>query len=161
MKKNAQPEECQCPCGATKFTIQGKPLVRVFCHCTICQEFNQAAYSDVTIFLAKDVRICDKNQIRFRRYKSPPAVDRGKCATCDKPAIELFELPLLPSLVIVPSDHIPKSPLLPKPSAHIFYHRAVAHINDELPKHNGFIMSQIAFGAKLLPALFQKLTARQ
>jgi len=161
MNNDIQQQDCQCQCGATKFTITGKPIVRVFCHCTICQAFNHAAYADVTIFLAKDVHLQDKNQVRFKQYKSPPAVDRGKCASCDKPALELFELPLFPSLAMVPSENIPSGAFLPEPSAHIFYHRAVAPIDDQLPKHNGFIKSQAMLGAKLVPGLFRKLLGTQ
>jgi len=156
MNDDSSKQECQCECGSSKFTIQGKPLVRMFCHCTICQEFNNAAYSDVTIFLSKDVHLQDKEKINFNKYKSPPAVQRGKCATCNKPAIELLELPLFPALTIIPSENIPSGPRLPKPAAHIFYHRRVENVSDSLPKHSGFIKSQLAFIAKLVPGLFRK-----
>ena len=147
-------QTCQCQCGATRFTITGKPLVRMFCHCTICQEFNQAAYGDVTIFLAKNVQLQDAAQVSFKRYKSPPAVQRGKCATCQQPVIEQLDLPLMPALTIIPSQHIPAGPLLPAPATHIFYHRRVADIDDQLPKVSGFLRSQLALAGKLLPRLF-------
>lgn len=157
MNDKSSKQECQCQCGNTKFTIQGKPIVRMFCHCTICQEFNNAAYSDVTIFLSKGVHLYDKEKVNFKKYKSPPAVQRGKCATCNKPAIELLDLPLFPSLAIIPSENIPPGQFLPEPSNHIFYHRRVADISDALPKHSGFIKSQMAFSAKLLPGIFRRL----
>jgi hypothetical protein len=150
-------QDCQCPCGHTKFTIQGKPISRAFCHCTICQEFNHAAYADVTIFLSKDVLLHDEKCVNFSAYKKPPAVQRGKCSKCDKPAIERFDLPLLPSLTIIPSGNIPAGPFLPESSAHIFYHRRLADISDELPKYSGFLKSQVVFNAKLMPNLFRRL----
>ena len=159
MNDESSKQECQCECGNTKFTIQGKPIVRTFCHCTICQEFNNAAYADVTIFLSKDVHLYDKEKVNFKKYKSPPAVQRGKCATCNKPAIELLDLPLFPSLTIIPSENILPGPFLPEASSHIFYHRRVSNISDKLPKYSGFIKSQIAFSAKLLSGIIRRFAS--
>tara|TARA_R110001592_G_scaffold68269_3_gene209133 strand:- start:10911 stop:11393 length:483 start_codon:yes stop_codon:yes gene_type:complete len=147
---------CQCQCGITKFTIIGEPIVRIACHCKICQEFNKAPFADITIFLSKDVILEDIQTVSLRKYKSPPAVQRGKCIECDKPVIEFLDLPLFPSLTIIPSEHIPYGPLLPKLSAHIFYHRRVADIDDALPKISGSIKSQLALSKKLLPGIFLK-----
>ena len=41
---------CQCPCGTNQFSAQGEPIVRFFCHCTICQDKYQAPFADVTLF---------------------------------------------------------------------------------------------------------------
>jgi hypothetical protein len=152
-------QEGQCQCGSTKFTIQNKALVRIFCHCTICQEFNNATFGDVSIFLSKDVHLHDREKVNFRKYKSPPAVQRGKCAACNKPAIEFLDLPLFPSLTIIPSANIPAGQFVPPPSIHTFYHRRLADINDTLPKKSGFIKSQLALIAILLPSLFRRFTS--
>jgi hypothetical protein len=149
-------QQCQCGCGKTRLTIQDGPLVRIFCHCTICQEFNMAAYADVSIFLAKDVNLHNRERVNFKQYKSPPAVQRGKCASCDQPIIEFLELPLLPSLAIIPSEHLPMGSFLAEPSSHIFYQSRVADIHDELPKHNGFITSQMTLSAKLIAGMVRK-----
>lgn len=45
----------RCSCGSFAFEVTGKPLFRAYCHCTICQKFNNADYSDVTVFYAKNV----------------------------------------------------------------------------------------------------------
>ena len=156
MSRKTLEQKCQCQCGKTKFTIKGDPIIRIACHCTICQEFNKAAFGDVTIFLSKDVTLEDIKTISLRKYKAPPAVQRGKCLECDKPVIEFLDLPLFPSLTIVPSELIPYGPLLPKLSAHIFYHRRVADIDDSLPKISGSIKSQLALSKKLLPGIFVK-----
>ena len=147
----------QCQCGNTNFTIQGAPLFRQFCHCTICQEFNNAAYADITVFLSKDVHLHDKKKVNFKKYKSPPAVQRGKCAACNKPAIEFLDVPLFPSLTIIPSANIPSGQFLLEQSNHVFYHRRIADINDTLPKHSGFIKSQAVFSAKLFSGIFHRL----
>ncbi len=157
MSKKKLQQLCQCQCGHTKFTLKGEPIVRIACHCTVCQEFNQAPFADVTLFLSKDVALENKESISLRKYKSPPAIPRGKCLKCDKPVIEFLDLPLFPSLTIIPSRLIPYGPLLPKLSAHIFYHSRVADIEDKLPKISGSIKSQLALSKKLLPGIFLKL----
>ena len=148
-------QECQCQCGNTKFTIQGIPIVRVICHCTICQEFTDAAYSDITFFASKNVHLHDKETVSFKKYKSPPAVQRGKCIACNKPAIEFLDLPLFPSLAIIPSQNIPKGQFLPEPSIHIFYHSRVDDINDNRPKYSGFIKSQMALSGKIIRGIIR------
>lgn len=157
MSHDSSSQECQCQCAATQFSIQGPPLARMFCHCTICQEFNNAAYGDITVFLSKDVELYDKKKVNFKKYSSPPAVQRGKCATCGTPIIEFLDLPLFPSLTIIPSKNIPSGQFLPEPSAHAFYHRRVEDINDTLPKYSGFIKSQLGFGSKILSAVIRRL----
>ncbi len=157
MSQQTLKQEGQCQCGDTTFTVQGKPIVRMFCHCTICQEFNNAAFADVTMFLSKDVRLHNKDQVSFQKYKAPPAVQRGKCISCHKPAIEFLELPLFPSLTIIPSDNIASGGILPEPSMHIFYHRKTGDVNDNLPKYSGYVKSQLAMCGKLFPGLFRRL----
>ena len=142
-------QECHCECGETEFTLKGKPLMRMFCHCTICQEFNEKNFSDVTVFLAKDVEFDRAQNVAFKKYKAPPAVDRGKCGSCHKPVIEFLDTPLFPSLTIIPSQNIEKGSYLPDSCAHIFYHRRVKDINDNIPKYSGFISSQTLFAKKL------------
>jgi len=145
----------QCECGKTTFVIRGRPLLRIFCHCTICQEFNQAAYADVTIFFSKDVQLYDRSQVAFKKYKSPPAVDRGKCLACEKPAIEFSELPVVPSLTIIPSANIPAGECLPEPAAHIYYHRRVRDVADQYQKYSGVFKSQMFLNRKLLPNMLR------
>ena len=43
-----------------------------------------------------------------------------------------------------------KGSYLPESCAHIFYHRRVNYINDNLPKYSGFISSQTLFTKKLV-----------
>lgn len=149
-------QACQCECGNTEFELKGKPLVRMLCHCTICQEFNQAPFGDVSIFLAKDVELKDKNSVELKQYKKPPAVERGKCTQCQKPVIEFFDLPLMPALTIVPSNHIPCGDYSLEPATHIFYHSRVADADDNLPKHEGFMKSQMALTAKLCGGMLKR-----
>ncbi|MDC0661396.1 GFA family protein [Marinobacter sp. SS21] len=146
----------QCPCASTQFSLQGKALMRGFCHCTICQAFNQSGYADITVFRAKDVTKPDPALVDFKSYRSPPVLQRGKCSHCHKPAIEYFHLFPMPELVIVPTANILDSALIPEPSLHIFYNRRVEDIQDNLPKYSGYLRSQLAFGQQLVMALWRR-----
>ncbi len=149
-------QDGQCQCGDTTFTIKDKPIIRLLCHCKICQEFNHAPYGDVAIFLSKDVVLKDHSKVQYKKYKMPPAIQRGKCTTCNKPAVEMLKLPMMPELTIIPSANIPTGDFLPDPSMHIFYHRRINDMNDELPKISGFLKSQVLLGGKILSAIFKR-----
>lgn len=142
-----------CRCGAARFTMVGKPLLRAYCHCLICQEFNEADYGDVTVFYAKDVALADESTVDFRVYQQPPLVKRGKCTRCGKPAIEKLSIPLLPRMALVPSNNISDSEFLPTPAFHMFYHRRKADVADNLPKYNGFLNSQSRFSLAIVMSM--------
>ncbi len=144
---------CTCSCGKVQFAVHGRPLLRGFCHCTICQEFNQAPFADFTLFRAKDVDIPAAKLVDFRAYRPPPAAQRGKCRSCGSPVLEIVQIFPLPKLIIVPSKNILDSIVLPKPSLHVFYHRRVADVDDDLPKFNGYWKSQLAFCYKVLASI--------
>tara|TARA_R110002073_G_scaffold266535_1_gene429834 strand:+ start:8601 stop:9083 length:483 start_codon:yes stop_codon:yes gene_type:complete len=146
---------CECQCGKTELLIKGKPITRIACHCQICQEFNQADFADITLFLSKDVMLSHDNTVDFKAYQSPPAVQRGKCVYCNNPAIERFDMPLCPSITMIPSNLIPPGSSLPSLSAHIFYHRKITDIHDSLPKISGFLKSQLFVGKQIVTGIIK------
>ena len=130
------------------------PLFRILCHCSICRKFNGGApFADVLTFRSSDVTKPLADTVRFQAYRPPPNVQRGKCAACNAPAIEVFETPLLPALVMVPRAVIDDSVPLPAPVGHMFYESRVADVADSLPKFRGYWRSQLAFGRHLFAAL--------
>jgi hypothetical protein len=134
-----------CDCGSTSFHSDGEPLFRILCHCTICQKFNGAPFADVLVIRAEDVTLPPPDAVNFETYKPPPNVQRGKCAACAQPAIEVFSAPVLPKLVMVPRAMLRLDAQLPVPIAHIFYDKRVSDAKDTYPKHRGFLKSQLAF----------------
>ena len=147
MTDNGLPQKTgSCRCGIARFSILGRPLFRAYCHCLICQEFNESDYADITVFYRKDVSLEDENSVAFRVYQQPPLLKRGTCKSCGKPAIERLTIPLMPSMAVVPSYNIHEKGFLPKPELHNFYHRRKHDIVDNLPKHTGFVSSQLYFG---------------
>jgi len=136
---------CQCICGHTEFEVVGKPKLRVFCHCTICQNYNAASHADIVVFKASQVSVPDESVVQFETYKKPPNVQRGQCIKCKQAAIEIFNMPLFPKLTMVPAKMFSDTTELPEPSAHMFYEKCIADVDDGLPKYNGFMPSQLAF----------------
>lgn len=148
-----QANNAQCSCGETQFEVKRSPLFRGYCHCTICQEFNQSAFADISIFRANDVIRPPEDHLTLKAYRPPPAVQRGVCKACLLPTIEYMDIFPLPKLVIIPTANLLESRFIPRPSLHLFYNRRVRDINDDLPKHHGYIRSQLAFSRKLFTSL--------
>ncbi len=145
--------QLQCECGNTKASIHGPALMRGFCHCTICQEFNQAPFADITLFRTRDIEGPADGQVNYRCWKKPQLVLRGVCKDCGKPAVEQMKLPGLPRITIVPTANLAGP--VPEPSLHVFYQSRVADIDDDLPKVSGFLRSQMRFSQHLLSALLR------
>lgn len=145
-------QQCQCHCGAAAFEVQRAPLMRFICHCTICQRFNGTPFADMVVLRSDGVVPPADGTVDFGTYRPPPAVQRGKCATCNKPAIEFMRLPLMPALTFVPAANFADAAALPAPRLHTFYDKRVVDIDDGLPKHRGYLKSQLAFARAFYPA---------
>lgn len=145
-----------CSCGKVKFKLHGEPLFRAFCHCTICQAYNQAPFADITLFRSRGVIMPQEGSVNFRSHKFPPIVQRGNCVSCGKAAIEYLQMFPLPKIIIVPSNNIDDKAFVPEASIHIFYDSRVTDIQDDLPKNSGYLKSQLAFGHTLMASLLRK-----
>ena len=145
--------DCQCACGKTQFRLHGSPLIRAYCHCTICQQFSGAAFADISVFRPRDVEMPPAGQVEFRTYRPPPAVQRGNCVDCGKPALEMMNIVALPKMILVPTNNIAERGSLPEASLHVFYNSRVADADDDLPKYSGYWRSQFVFCRKLIAAM--------
>lgn len=147
---------CHCHCGETRFNVMGEPLLRAFCHCTICQAFYQGPFSDFTLFRRKDVALPQDSSVEFNKIWIPPFIRRGKCLNCGKPVLGYLEMFPMPKLAIVASANIHDKAFLPEPTLHIFYDTRVADVDDELPKYSGYLKSQFAIGHRVIASLLHK-----
>ena len=127
-------QDCSCPCGASRFTVNGDAIGRFFCHCTICQKVYGKPFADVTYFWAESVTLSVNQPVEFRRYRAPPALRRGICAKCGNPVVGFLRLVPGLTLAFVPSQNFPPPAGLPAPHRHIFYDRRVADIADVDPE---------------------------
>lgn len=142
-----------CKCGLVQFGVTGKLLFRAYCHCTICQSFNDADFADILVLRSKDVSVEGRDSIAFKNYRNPPLLKRGRCSVCNGVAVEEMTIPLFPRLTIIPLQTLGQPAELPPPSFHMFYHRRTADADDTIPKYSGYISSQTRFSASLMKAL--------
>lgn len=143
-----------CECQQSKFVVDAKPLMRAICHCTICQEFNDAPFGDIVIVKRSGIDLDSNHKVEFKSYASPPIVKRGKCTECGKPAIEFFRIPPFPDCAIIPTANLADSSNVPDAQMHVFYNRRVNDADDQLPKYNGYLPSQTAFFMQLIRGSF-------
>ena len=148
-KMETNQHSCKCPCGTNKFSAVGDPIVRFFCHCTICQDKYQAPFADVTLFKLPAVRL-PKKATTYGKYKRFAAIDRGICDACHKPVMAKMGAGDKGYAFIATQNFIDPS-ALPPSVMHVFYGTRAADIEDELPRHSSWLSSQWAF-LKLLRA---------
>ncbi|MGH8007877.1 MAG: GFA family protein [Candidatus Binatia bacterium] len=138
-----------CECGTCAFDVRVTPTARFICHCTICQAFTGKSFSDVTVLRAKDVELTNADQISFKKYRPPFNLERGLCLKCKKPVLEFGGFGAF-KLAFIPASNFESQHLLPMPQMHIFYHRRLKDALDDLPKHSGYLRSQLAIGRMLM-----------
>jgi len=141
--------QARCSCGAVVLEIERPPEVRIVCHCTICQKANKGPYGDIATMRPKHVQV--SGDVDWRRYKSfPVSVRRGFCKSCDDLIVEHF-WPAAIGFTIVPVSRFVDQGALPARLGHIFYETRVADMDDDLPKIEGFVRSQLAATRWMLP----------
>jgi hypothetical protein len=139
-----------CPCGAARLRIAGKLLARFVCHCAICQHVYQAPRADVSAFWAGAIVVDTPATVTYRKYRAPPALQRGTCTHCGAPVAGFIRLAPWMRLAFVPSSNLSAMAALPRPGAHVFYHRRVAECAYDIPKHSGYWRSELAVLALVL-----------
>ena len=148
-------QSCSCPCGQSTFTVSGVAISRFLCHCQICQSIYKQPFADITTFWSGSVSLPEEHSIQFNRYRLPPALRRGACATCDAPVVGLLSLAPFVQLAFVPSKNFSAPAALPSAGAHIFYHRRVCDVHDSLRKVNGYWPSELAVTKMVMGSLFR------
>jgi hypothetical protein len=143
-------ETGSCKCGKTRFFVNGQPVLRFFCHCIICQNVSQQPFVDVTVFRAGAVTLAESGGIQFKRYRPPPALMRGTCDTCGAPVIGFLRLGPFTKFAFVPAQNLPVATYLPQPMGHIFYHRRVRDVSDDLPKISDYWTSELIVIRRML-----------
>jgi len=141
-----------CECGTCVVDVRVVPSMRFICHCMICQAFTGKSYSDMTIVRAKHVELTNTDQISFKKYRPPPNVDRGLCRQCKHPVVEFGGFGTF-KWAFIPTSNFESQGLLPMPQMHLFYERRLQDTLDNLPKHNGYLLSQLAIGRMLMSSL--------
>lgn len=142
-----------CPCGETQTSFAGEPLLRVLCHCKICQQVYGAPFSDFVLMRSQQITKPISSNIRFTKHLSPPALNRGVCLSCHKPVLAFMPLAPFFGLAFVPTANLPAEAMVLEPALHAFYDRRVQDVNDSLPKVPGYWASQWAVTRRFLSVL--------
>ncbi len=144
IKHLVTPQHTSCQCGACSFELaESTAVARFICHCTICQQFNNKPFADVTILKAKNLQPASEENVEFKKYKLPPNIKRGLCKRCGEPAIEIGGMGPV-KIAFIPTENFKNASELPPPAIHMFYHRRVEDMIDELPKYEGYLSSEFA-----------------
>jgi hypothetical protein len=147
--------DCSCPCGYSHVAVSGTPVLRFLCHCTICQSVYRKPFADVVVVRASQIATPIDHSIQVKRYKAPPALDRGVCSACSNPVVALLPLTPFFGLAFVPSANFPAEIRLPDPSVHVFYERRVADVDDAIRKVSGFWPSQWEVTSRFITGLLR------
>ncbi|WP_252060428.1 GFA family protein [Acinetobacter sp. AHP123] len=142
-----------CPCHSTELDICTPVLMRFICHCTICQQIYKTPYADVSVVFKKDIAKHAQANLEFKKYRRPPALERGFCISCFNPVFSYLKTYTSYDLAFIPSKNFKDQTALPKPILHMFYNRKVSQMNDQLPKYRGYVASQFGFTKHLLSKL--------
>lgn len=133
-----------CGCGVSKFNVDGVPIARFKCHCTICQSLYKKPFADVVMLWGGAIALPDEQPFTFRKYRPPPALQRATCNACGAPVVGFLRLAPFVRLAFVQCANFSNQDALPPPSVHIFYNSRVQDVADDLPKISGYWASEIA-----------------
>ena len=148
--------QCACRCGQSEFVVTGRPAARLYCHCEICQALYRQPRADVTVWWGQSVVLAERQRVRFKHYRLPPAINRGTCSSCGLPVAGFLRLAPFVQLAFVPAMNFPRRAGLPRPSAHIFYHRRVKEERDRLPKVGGYWPSELCATGLIVAGMFRR-----
>lgn len=149
-----------CSCGQSLLQVQGKVLARFLCHCTICQGVYKAPFADVTALRGSSVRLSSPESVSYRRYRPPPALQRGTCVKCGEPVVGFMRIAPFMRFAFVPTRSLKSVDALPKPAAHIFYDRRRADAQDGLSTYSGYLPSELAVARLLLMGMLSAARRR-
>ncbi|KAF9566959.1 hypothetical protein CPC08DRAFT_681732 [Agrocybe pediades] len=135
-----------CFCGSARYQVVGKPLLSAYCHCTLCQRLNAAAFILTVHFSASQFSwthaephndVLDSYSVATKPWKV-----RWRCKACgctiashntklDKWSIWGAQLDRDEGGRIIGLETV-------RPTAHIFYDTRMVDIHDELGKWAGY-----------------------
>ena len=150
----------RCECGKSQVELKKAPMLRFHCHCTICQNLYKQPYSDVTVMWNKNAKLTQGEHIEYRRPGL--LLKRGVCTQCQQPIFATMTLLPGLKLAFIPANRYDDASILPKPSAHIFFHRSEVEMNDGIRKTKGFIKSELMISWLIIKsAFFQFINKKQ
>jgi hypothetical protein len=94
------------------------------------------------------------SHVSFKNYQSSISpLRRGACKICGKPVFSVAGLVSPLKFALIPTERVSKE-IIVQPLAHVFYHRKVSDINDQIAKCSGYWKSQLLIQKAFLKSLF-------
>ncbi len=149
------PISCQCECGQTQLSVTKPPMLRFHCHCTICQTLYKLPFSDVTVMWERNAQLKKVDKVEYQRPGL--LLRRGVCTECRQPIFATMALFPGIRLGFIPGNRYNDQTVLPKASAHIFFHRSQQAMDDGIPKYTGFIKSELVVTWLILKSAVKQL----
>ncbi|KAG7452107.1 uncharacterized protein BT62DRAFT_926324 [Guyanagaster necrorhizus] len=133
-----------CYCGQLRYTVKGLPLLSAYCHCTLCQRLNAAAFIH-TLHFANSAFAWTRfegGEVRIYEVADKPWKKRHRCANCGCTVASYNAKKDEWSVwgAQLDRDNAGKRMNLEKlkPTAHTFYETRMVDIVDDLGKWDGY-----------------------
>ncbi|KAK0233790.1 Mss4-like protein [Armillaria fumosa] len=133
-----------CYCGKLRYAVKGLPLLSAYCHCTLCQRFNAAAFISTIHFSsgAFSWTRFEEDKVHTFEVTDKPWKRRYRCANCGGAVASYNAKKDEWSVWGAQLDRDDKGKTMNweqlKPTAHIFYETRMVDITDDLGKWTGY-----------------------
>jgi len=127
----------QCLCGQVKYSLEGKPVAVVDCHCSQCRRAHSAPYAPLAIYETDKLKVTE-GQAALNVYRTGGNEFRYFCNKCSgKVYSHLRHFNKHAAFIDNIDGHGPDGKLRPefKPQFHIFYGSGILSVFDGLPKY--------------------------
>ncbi|EKM77017.1 hypothetical protein AGABI1DRAFT_77800 [Agaricus bisporus var. burnettii JB137-S8] len=137
--------EGSCFCRSLSWRLEGEPLISIYCHCTICQRMNGAAFVHGLHFPFSSFSWTHSNSdaVAISQPTSSHPWVIYRCKTCHSYIGATNSNSKVWSLKSAHLKRDPTTNLIKdfdkiKPTAHIFYKTRMLDVPDGLPKWDGY-----------------------
>ncbi|KAF8963953.1 Mss4-like protein [Flammula alnicola] len=135
-----------CFCGLASYQVKGLPLLSAFCHCSLCQRLNAAAFILTCHFPASRFAWThahpDSDTLESYAVASKPWKIRWRCKKCGCTIASYNSKLDQWSVWGVQFERDDKGKIIGwdtiKPTAHIFYDTRMLDVQDDLSKWTGY-----------------------
>ncbi|KJA28586.1 hypothetical protein HYPSUDRAFT_34028 [Hypholoma sublateritium FD-334 SS-4] len=136
-----------CFCGSVSYEVKGLPSLSAYCHCSLCQRLNAAAFIVTCHFPAPQFTWTQNTQhidelIESYAVASKPWKIRWRCKKCGCTVASNNIKAKTWSVWGAQLERNDKGRIIGwdtiKPTAHIFYDTRLADVADDLSKWNGY-----------------------
>lgn len=102
------------------------------------------------------------NKVDKVEYSRPGLLlKRGACSECHQPILAYMTLFPGVRLAFVPGNRYDDQGVLPKASAHIFFHRSQHTLDDGVAQYKGFIKSELVISWLILKSAVLQLMGKK